>query len=173
MYNVGFRYCASVNDKVEFNDIIALLLWTRRLNFNRLTFISSALCDGPYNMYHLDLSNNNLEEFGIEALLNCAHSLEILNMRRTHIARILPANKPMMAIQQVSLYMANINDNSAAALTKLKKIQDLNLSHQNLESLSDEKFKGLVKLRTLHLASNTIAEIHEDSFSEMSYLEEL
>ncbi|RDD45090.1 Leucine-rich repeat-containing G-protein coupled receptor 5 [Trichoplax sp. H2] len=238
-----------------------------RLNFNRLTFISSALCDGPYNMYHLDLSNNNLEEFGIEALLNCAHSLEILNMRRTHIARILPANKPMMAIQQVylgvnylvnltinslsvfanasriSLYMANINDNSAAALTKLKKIQDLrldfnhiskdfnfsanqnllklNLSHQNLESLSDEKFKGLVKLRTLdvtsnyvsfisksiftnfpslvevslvanrlraiyrdtfqgnnscrilHLASNTIAEIHEDSFSEMSYLEEL
>ncbi|RDD35801.1 hypothetical protein TrispH2_012041, partial [Trichoplax sp. H2] len=93
------------------------------------------------------LSRNKISVFN-QTYLPEFRKLKILNMRRTHIARILPANKPMMAIQQVylglnylvnltinslsvfanasriSLYMANINDNSAAALTKLKKIQD-------------------------------------------------
>ena len=131
------------------------------------SFVSGAL---KY-LANLDLSKNNLqclpENFG-----NFGFSLKYLNLRENALERLPSSFAKLVATKHIDISYNALTELPAASTTETsfgRDLADLNLSQNKLSSVDGwfNAENGFTKLENLDLSNNQLESIHDESMKKM------
>ncbi|KAK2589000.1 hypothetical protein KPH14_001849 [Odynerus spinipes] len=158
-----------------------LQLLTLNLTGNGLTHIPNGAFQGLVSLRTLDLSHNKLERLDnkTNGLLDDCLSLERLNLSHNKISFVTRKMLPSDPWIPYKLKEVDLSYNSMPVVTfdltvGGKKLQYLNLSHNNINEIRRYVIGNLTALQLLDLSYNDISDISEPSVfeppSNLSYI---
>ncbi|XP_057582070.1 leucine-rich repeat-containing protein 66 isoform X2 [Hippopotamus amphibius kiboko] len=138
-----------------------------------------------WNIKHLDLSNNLISKITLSSLVHF-HALEILNLSNSSIHSMsldLPSFKSSWAKRhrgslrnglpflKLLILQRNKLSNIPKGLWKLKSLQSLDLSFNEITQIGLSDFHNCLQLENLYLKSNKIFRIHPEAFKDLKKLQ--
>ncbi|XP_060658382.1 protein artichoke-like [Drosophila nasuta] len=146
------------------------------LNDNQLTQLDSTSFQQLPELLELQLSGNLITEIGADTFQSLI-KLRTLNLSRNALTS-LPADVFGSSVQQFALQQLDLSHNNINVLFEnqfelLAGLQMLNLSGNNIAVLKSAHFAGLTSLRHLHLQSNDKMELKGHTFATLKQLETL
>ncbi|XP_065174215.1 uncharacterized protein [Atheta coriaria] len=152
---------------------------TLDLSNNNLTSISNELFTANKNVQHLNLSNSQITHIVPNTFINLSE-LEVLDLSMNMLLNVNLYNllnlkhtsyifHNLPALHTLILFGNNISnfDNSLGFLPSLKI---LDLSYQNLSSISNEMFPEPSALSNLNMSNNAISKITPNAFKNLEDL---
>lgn len=144
---------------------------------NKYLELSSASLHGLSELHELDLSFNNIRALPPN-ILDSLKNLQNLNLTHNRLRSIdrlgLDLSAGGLELQTLDL---SFNDlmliPEGSSLTWLRRLQYLNLSHNNISELSGEALGGLITLRVLDLSSNRLETLPQGLFASCRELHEV
>lgn len=169
---------------------------------NNLRSLSPKVFQGIQKLEVLDLSENAINSLSDETFQPVAASLIQLKLNRNQLAQIDTATLSRVLSVLTNLKTLILRHNELVALpdlTALAKLEEINLAHNQLESVLDQNgnrllptsisdlnlesnrlkhvtastFAGLSNLKYLNLENNQIAQIDEQAFAHLTRLSTL
>ncbi|XP_055372773.1 toll-like receptor 7 [Condylostylus longicornis] len=163
--------------------------------------LNPASLNGLKQLIELDLSNNNLRSLPVGLLcpignlqmLNLTHNriraaenlgfidmqcnaggseIQILDLSYNELKQ-LPENwgiSKLRRLQHLNLQYNNLTELSGESLAGLSSLRIVNLSHNHLETLPDGLFAGSKELREIHLQFNELYELPKGIFHRLEQL---
>ncbi|XP_017884489.2 toll-like receptor 3 [Ceratina calcarata] len=145
-----------------------LQLLTLNLTNNKLTHIPNGAFQGLVSLRTLDLSRNELERLDnkTHGLLDDCLSLERINLSHNKISFVTQRTFPNDPWIPYRLKEIDLSYNTMPVLTHeltagAKKIQYLNISHNNINEIRKYVIGNLTALQTLDLSYNEIDDLSE------------
>ncbi|CAL7941377.1 unnamed protein product [Xylocopa violacea] len=145
-----------------------LQLLTLNLTNNKLSYIPNGAFQGLVSLRTLDLSNNMLEKLDnkTHGLLDDCLSLERINLSHNRISFITRKTFPNDPWIPYRLKEIDLSYNTMPVLTfeltvGTKKIQYLNISHNNINEIRRYVIGNLSSIQTLDLSNNEINDLSE------------
>ncbi|XP_060827399.1 insulin-like growth factor-binding protein complex acid labile subunit [Bombus pascuorum] len=145
-----------------------LQLLTLNLTNNKLTHIPNGAFQSLVSLRSLDLSHNKLERLDnkTHGLLDDCLSLERLNLSHNRISFITKKTFPNDPWIPYRLKEVDLSYNTMPVLTHeltvgTKKLQYLNISHNNINEIRRYVIGNLTAIRTLDLSYNEINDLSE------------
>ncbi|XP_065156007.1 chaoptin-like [Atheta coriaria] len=149
------------------------------LSNNNLTSISNELFTANINIQYLNLSNSQIKHIVPNAFIYLS-KLEVLDLSMNMLLNVHQNNllnlkdisyifHNLSALHTLILFGNNIS-NFDNALGYLPSLEELDLSHQNLNSISNELFPEISALRKLNMSNNIISKITPNAFKNLKEL---
>ncbi|XP_044738545.1 toll-like receptor 7 isoform X2 [Chrysoperla carnea] len=148
---------------------------------NKYLELATGSLIGLRELQHLDLSYNNIRALPGDVFCPL-ENMQILNLTRNRIRnvdRLGLGNEPRTFCGGAELQALDLSFNElhavpeGSALTRLRRLQHLNLSHNNITEVSGEALAGLVSLRILDLSSNRLETLPQGLFAGSRELREV
>lgn len=123
----------------------------------------------------LNLTQNRIRsanQLGLAERIGCGGELQILDVSQNEL-KTVPANwdsGALRRLQQLQLQHNNISDVSVDAFAGLVALRVLNLSHNHLETLPSELLQSNKELREIHLQNNQLFELPKGLFHRLEQL---
>lgn len=139
---------------------------------NKLTSKSFATYS---SLERLDLSSNNIQSIEEFTFVGLYDSLEELSLRKNHLndSRLYTAIGSLKNLKSLSLGDNEISSVPSGILRRLNRLQNLDLSFNIIDRLSNNSFVGLFNLTRLDLHVNRLSQIGVEVFRDLQDLQEL
>lgn len=127
----------------------------------------------PNNVFHTmgSMAVLQLEQNAITAIrdgaFNGLDNLKALNVSGNSIQQLVANTFPLKRLQTLDLSHNDINKIKAMAFRDLNSLHVLNLTNNAINELNEQTFVGLGKLQTLHLTMNHILNIQPNTFGHL------
>lgn len=129
-----------------------------QLRQNNLLYVSSNLFELCINVKELDLSKNhinNIEEKAFSSL----KSLRILSLSQNKLPSIPAATRNLPTLEELNLSHNEIQTLKCNDFANLTKLKELSLNQNSISAIDKFVFKGLIRLQVLKLHNNSISKL--------------
>ncbi|XP_014483858.1 PREDICTED: lutropin-choriogonadotropic hormone receptor isoform X2 [Dinoponera quadriceps] len=124
------------------------------------------------NVTKIDLTNNNITDIPIRAFHRFSN-LEILFLRRNHLQAIHDNAFVNLATLRILELDENYLTNIPAAAINLPSLEELSISNNRIEQLTEDALRNAYNLVSLDLRGNPIKVIHNETFRNLRKLRKL
>uniref|UniRef100_A0A5S6QLY9 PPM-type phosphatase domain-containing protein n=1 Tax=Trichuris muris TaxID=70415 RepID=A0A5S6QLY9_TRIMR len=106
------------------------------------------------------LHHNNIDELP-EEFLSSAHRLHILNLSHNQLAQLPPPSllSELNKIQELRLAGNQLTNSALDVIVRYRHLQILDISYNNITSISNEFFQKLQMLQEINISGNQIASL--------------
>lgn len=166
------------------------------LSHNELTNLDTGCFSNMINLYELDISNNRLKTlypslfYGLvglssinlnnnsisnisNAIFQSVSNLRELHLKSNNLKYIPKALSNLSFLKTLDLSYNEISSISSHSITGLTNLLHLNLSGNRINNITSDAFKGIPSLLSLDLSNNELKYVEEGSFLILINLEYL
>ncbi|XP_063953948.1 protein artichoke-like [Lytechinus pictus] len=144
------------------------------LRLNKIKLLTNRSLCHLESLTELDISYNKITTFS-NATFACLQSLKVLNASGNLLQALLPGYfNGLRSILTITVSSNRIEDlNNGKHLWTVKTLRMLDISHNALISIGQERFNGLVNLEILNITDNNINYYSYKAFTNILNLKEL
>ena len=167
-FKMTFESLLHINDDAFDSKELATL----DLSHNKLTLIEEAnIFDKLSNLQELRLNNNRIESLP-STLFSCLDKLKVLWLYHDQLKALGDdVFKALKNLQTLSIHNNKIETITSESLfSSLVSLENIDLSHNQLATISEALFSNLVNLRELNLQHNLIEELKQNTFKGLEQL---
>ncbi|XP_019875931.2 chaoptin isoform X2 [Aethina tumida] len=149
------------------------------INSGNLQTIKNNAFKHVHGLKLLDFSENSISTIEVQAFAEIGHSLQTLILSRglssSHTSFPLDAIKVLVNLEVLDLSNNRIRTLQDTAFHFLKKLRELKLQDNVIESVNKGTFQGDIhqNLEDIYLSFNNIKSIQQHSFVDLAHLEQL
>ena len=144
-------------------------LYTLDLSNNMMTTLESETLKGLSVLTHLFINNNDIQKVSDSSFHNCS-SLEKLSLTNNRIREIPKAITSLSLLHELDLSHNEIDSLQGSNLMGLNNLKSLSLSHNMLGNISIDALPRLERLQYLDLSHNQIGGVEREAFETLTEL---